>query len=591
MARLLRYCGWLLLVCAAPASAHVYDHMFGNGFEVIADRPATDAEAARFLTQATFGPTAAEIAKVRQLGYSEYLNQQMGLPVTLERPTVEAVINARTIGSQSIGQTQRYNRWFWVATYGTDQVRQRTAWALSQIFVISDQNGAISQDYIPMTEYYDLLARGAFGTYRSLLEDVTYSPTMGKYLSHMHNRKHSTSTEPDENYAREVMQLFSVGLIQRNLDFSPVLQAGQPVPTYDQTTVTETAKVFTGFTYSDAPVGSAPLHNGANFYANPATTEAEYARMACWGSELFPISGSNNGSQFMYHDVGTKVLLAGITLPVNQSCHDDVSGALDNLAGHTNVAPFIARELIQRFVSSNPSPAYIGRVAAKFEDNGLADHERGDLGAVVRAILLDTEARTPPVSATAGKLREPLLRLTAMWRAWGTQAQPLDAYGEVKMVGNVNFLSSFGQRPLSSPTVFNFYEPDYQQPGTFANANLYTPEFQVTNESTVYSFANGMYSFSAQAFVGMTGTVPVDRPLLMLTELTTLAHNGDYQGMVDLADLRMLYGSMSKSTTGQPNMNTYLFNMLDNMSGATDAERAWSLVYLVAISPEFAAQR
>jgi uncharacterized protein (DUF1800 family) len=583
MARLLRLCGWLLLVCAVPASAHVYDHLYGSGFEVVTDLPASDKEAARFLTQATFGPTVAEIAKVRQLGYSEYLAQQMGKPVTLERPTVESVINARSTGGQGIGQTQRYNRWFWVAAYGEDQVRQRMAWALSQIFVISDQNGAISQDYIPMTEYYDILARDAFDRYRVLLGDVTFNPTMGKYLSHFRNRKHSSSTEPDENYAREVMQLFSVGLIQRNSDFSPVLQSGNPIATYDQTTVTETAKVFTGFTYSDAPVGSAPLHNGANFFSGGSTTEAEYAPMACWGSELFPVSGSNNGSQFMYHDVSTKTVLAGIVLPINQSCHDDVNGALDNIAGHMNVAPFIARQLIQRFVTSNPSPQYIARVAAKFEDNGLSDHERGDLGAVLRAILLDTEARTAPASATAGKLREPLLRLTALWRAWGTQPQPADAYGEVKMVGNVNFLTSFGERPLSSATVFNFYEPDYQQPG--ALVNLYAPEFQITNESTVYNYANGMYAFSAQAFVGMTGTVPTDRPLMVLTELSTLAHSGNYQAMVDLANARMLYGSMSAS------MNTYLFSMLDNMSGASDLERAWSLAYIVAISPEYAAQR
>lgn len=459
------------------------------------------------------------------------------------------------------------------------------AWALSQIFVVSDQNSAISNDIIPMSEYADLLGRDAFGSYRALLGDVTFSPTMGKYLSHFHNQKPSASTQPDENYAREVMQLFSVGLIERNLDFSPVLNAGNPVPTYDQTVITHTAKVFTGFTYSDAPI------NPPNFYGGAITAAGSYNPIACWGSELFPLNSNN-----MRHDVtgddGTtntpKTVLGGLTIAPNQSCAQDVGDELDIIAGHGNVAPFISRQLIQRFVTSNPSPTYIQRVASVFEDNGAPEHERGDLGAVIRAVLLDTEARTPPAEPTYGKLREPLLRLTAIWRAWDAQPQAPNAYGEIVMSAGNSFLSTTGQRPLGSPTVFNFYEPDYQQPGPFADQDLYSPELQITNESTTYSTGNIFYNYTRKAYVGMNlppdnQTLPTDRPLLNLSMLTV--DSGNPGAMVDTANARMLCGSMS------PNMRGILVNTLQFMSGASPQEKAWSLVYLIALSPEYAAQR
>jgi uncharacterized protein (DUF1800 family) len=198
---------------------------------------------------------------------------------------------------------------------------------------------------------------------------------------------------------------------------------------------------------------------------------------------------------------------------------------------------------------------------------------------------MDDEARQAPASANFGKLREPVLRLTAMWRAWNAVPQAPTAYGEVKMVGTLNFVTAFGQRPMSSPTVFNFYEPDYQQPGAIADAGLFAPEFQITNESTVYTLSNGLYAFSAGAYVGMSGTVPTDRPLLDLSGLAAKAHSGDYAGMVADANRLMLYGSMPAA------MQTTLQNMLAFMSGATDLEKSWSLVYLVAISPNYAAQR
>jgi len=570
----------LLAALCGSASARVYDHLFANGFDIPADAPANDAQAARFLTQATFGPTTADIARLQAIGYREWMAEQLALPATLERPYVEQTQTARTAAGLAVDQTQRRDRWFWAAAYAPDQLRQRMAWALSQIFVVSDQSSAISQDFVPMAEYYDVLARDAFGAYRTLLGDVTYSPTMGQYLSHFRNQKPGATTQPDENYAREVMQLFSVGLILRNLDFSPMLDgSNQPIPTYDQSVITHTAKVFTGFTYSDAPL-SPP-----NFYGGGVTDAGAYAPMACWGTELFPASDHN-----MRHDItgdnGTtataKTVLGGLTIPPNQTCHQDVAAELDIIAGHNNVAPFIARQLIERFVTSNPSPAYIRRIATVFEDNGAPEHERGDLGAVVQATLLDSEARTVPSDSTYGKLREPLLRLTAMWRAWDAQAQPANAYGEIKMLGTTSFLNAYGQRPLSSPTVFNFYAPDYQQPGPFADANLYSPELQITNESTTYLTGRSLYAFSADAYVGLTPT-PTDRPLLNLIALTS--HVGNPAAMVDEANRRMLYGSMSS------NMRNTLITMLTSLSGANASEQAWSLIYLITLSPEYATQR
>ena len=581
--------GALAAITLAPAvQATVHDHIFGSPFEVITDLPANSAEAARFLTQATFGPVPADITRVMQLGYGEWIEQQLGLSATLSEPTVEAVVNARTAGGQGVGQGQRLNRWFWQATYAPDQLRQRMAFALSQIFVISDQSSAIGGDVVPMAYYQDLLARDAFGIYRTLLADVTFNPTMGKYLSSFHNQKANCSapnvctTNPDENYAREVMQLFSIGLIQLDLDGSPM--GGILTPTYDQSVITHTAKVFTGFTYADAPTG---IPSGQpNFFGGGTTFLGQYSPMACWGSELFALS-SNNMRHDITGDDGTagsnKTVLDGGTIAPNQSCAKDVGDELDIINQHPNVAPFIARQLIQRFVTSNPSPAYIQRVATVFEDNGHGD--RGDLGDVIKAILTDTEARNPPALVNGdayGKLREPLLRLTAMWRAFNAAAPVADQYGEVKMTGGSNFQGSFGQAPLEAPTVFNFYAPDYEQQGALADANLVAPEFEIVNEASTYATGNTFYRFTQGAYQGMTSP-PTDRPLINLASLTVNASNS--AALVATINANMLYGSMSSA------MQTRLTSMVDNLAGASAAEIAWSAIYVTMLSPEYASQR
>jgi uncharacterized protein (DUF1800 family) len=552
-----RLARWCVAICASliftPATqALTHDPLFGSSFESPTDLPASDAEAARFLTQATYGPTVAEIARLRTIGYSEWFRQEFNKPATAARPYMEAVNNARLADGQGgVSHNNRLDRWFHTAATGTDQLRQRAAFALSQILVISDQNGTLGGESIQVSEYWDILARNAFGNYRELLDEVTWNPSMGKYLSHFRNRKASAdgTRQPDENYAREVMQLFTIGLIERNLDFTPILSGGQPIPTYNQSIVTNYAKVFTGFNYNN----STSISNGTN----------TYLRMNCIETE---------------HDTSAKTVVGDVTIPAGQNCPTDVDDGIDLLFAHPNVAPFISRQLIQRFTSSSPSAAYIQRVAQKFVNNGYG--ERGDLSAVVRQVLMDPEARNAPTT-NSGKPREPLLKLTAMWRAWDAQMPAADSYGNVPM-GMTNPSGTFGQRPLGADTVFNFYGPDYQQPGTIANAGLYSPEFQTLDESTLTSMSNSYYTYSWNSYVGMSNP-PSNRPLLNLAPLMALA--GDPDAMVAEANKRMMYGSMSAA------MQDVLRNMLIFMDGASATDKARTVVYVTALSPEYAVQR
>ena len=553
---------WLLTLalCAGavtvqPAHGLLNDRLFDHDFEIPTDLPANDAEAARFLTQATFGPTVADIATLRQIGYSRWIKQQLIMTPTFVRPHMEQVHAAMQAATpqQSVSHNQRLDRWFHTALTAPDQLRQRMAFALSQILVISDQNGTLAGEPIQVSHYWDLLALFGLDSYRNVLQVVTLNPSMGKYLSHFRNRKASAdgSRQPDENYAREVMQLFTIGLVERNLDFSPILISGQPVPTYDQDDISNLARVFTGFNYANATT----IGNGTN----------NHLPMTCIQGE---------------HDVTAKqIFTPAIPIAANQQCLSAVSYVLDVLSLHDNVAPSIARQLIQRFTSSTPSAAYIERVAQKYNNNGYGD--RADLGAVITQILLDPEARNAP-GPNSGKPREPLLKLTAMWRAWNAQVPAADAFGNIPM-GLTNPTGTYGQRPLGADSVFNFYQPDYRQPGVVADANLYSPEFQILNESTITSSGNNLYTNSLNGFVGMNNA-PTNRPLLNLSALT--AYGKNYAGMVDEANRRMLYGSMS------PTMRAALISMAENLDGSnTASQKAASIVYLVALSPEYAIQR
>jgi uncharacterized protein (DUF1800 family) len=541
--------------------------------------PYSDAEAARFLTMATFGPTRQSIAHLRAIGYNAWFAEQIAMPATRQRPQVEALNNYRT-NSRSY-QAQRANVWLATAVTAPDQLRQKMAWELSQIFVSSDMpNAYLGRQAVELAEYQDLLARDGMadtsqavqggavpplGTYERLLSDVTYSTGMGDMLSGRNNLPANPKTGllPDENYAREVMQLFTIGLYLRHQDFSLMLSGGQPIPSYTQTDISTNAKIFTGLNYQGG-FNSKPItlnSDGVTY----SYTSALYSPMVCYEA---------------YHDESVKLLLNGSSTPGgSNSCTTDVAMIIGVLAHHPNTAPFISRQLIQRFTSSNPSPQYIQRVSNVFANNGHGIY--GDLGAVLKAILLDPEARQPSglpfyygFPTHFGKAREPLLKLVAFWRY----------YGAASTAGTYQFnnpQNAYGEAPLAALTVFNFYLPDYMPEGEMSVSGLYGPEFQIMNASTLFSAANDL-SNRASSFVGNPSnnaqTIAVD-----LSGLFALAANPS--ALVAQVNHDLMYGSMS------PAMAARLIMLENSLSTQSVSTRVVSLLDVVLASPEFAIQR
>lgn len=535
--------------------------------------PTSDAEAARFLTMATFGPTPKSIGHLRAIGYAAWFAEQIAMPATSQRPQVEQLSDHLT--NKYFYEAARVNVWMQTAVTAPDQLRQKMAWELSQIFVASDQpNGYLGRQPVELAEYQDLLARDGMadtshavpvgavpllGTFERLLSDVTYATAMGDMLSGRGSLPANPKTGqlPDENYAREVMQLFSIGLVQRHQDFSPILSGGQPIPTYAQADVSTNAKIMTGLNYQGG-FKTKPLTQNAD--GTYGYTSALYAPMVCYEA---------------YHDESAKLLLTGATTAGgSSSCTADVPALVSMLAHHPNTAPFISRQLIERFTSSNPSPQYIQRVANVFSNNGHGVY--GDLGAVLEAILLDPEVHlaTSPARFSAsnfGKAREPLLKLIGFWRYYG-------ASGTFQFNSPEN---AYGQAPLRALTVFNFYLPDYMPAGEMASNGIYGPEFQIINASTLFSSANDLAN-RAGAYAGNPGNgappVTVD-----LSGLFAVATNPAV--LVAQVDHDLLYGSMS------PSMSARLILMEQALSNQPVATRVVSLLQVVLASPEYAIQR
>jgi len=376
--------------------------------ETVADLPPAEqpaaADAARFLTQATFGPTTASIDWVSRHGYPAWIKTQMELTRTPHRAYLDAV-QASLAGTTSTVTQTHFRESFWKqALAGPDQLRQRAAYALSQIFVISFVDSNLASQVRGVTSYYDLLGEHAFGNYRELLEAVAKHPMMGLYLSSLRNQKEDGKGRvADENFAREIMQLFSIGLYELNLDGT--LKGGTPTETYTHDDIKGLAKVFTGWSWYAGP--NAADRTDARFFGGNANPDRDWMPMQAYNK---------------FHSVSEKTFL-GKTIPASSAAdaEGDMQVALDHLFNHPNVGPFFGKLLIQRLVTSNPSPAYVGRVAAAFNDNGQG--VRGDMKAVFKAILLDPEARTyDPTSITYGKLREPVLRLSSMLRAFNARS-------------------------------------------------------------------------------------------------------------------------------------------------------------------------
>ncbi|HET7844183.1 MAG TPA: DUF1800 family protein, partial [Xanthomonadales bacterium] len=587
------------------------DCIFAQGYENEFVLPANDAEAARFLNQATFGARRSDISLVRTAGFEGFLDQQFAAATTLARPQLEARAAQVRLNNQTINQDDRIHLWFNTAVTAPDQVRQKVAYALSQIIVTSDQNDTLNGEPIQMAEWNDIHVRNAFGNYRDLLREASFSPMMGKYLTHLRNRKYEVTprcrpnnqptgtptdcnndttapfvitpdaannapggyqvgnngNEPDENYAREIMQLFSIGLVTRNPDFSIVDDPGNPgnpLPTYDQLMIRTLSRAFTGLAYdctgnqvvegvtiqqncsgarnstpppnpsctgidcrytnlsalffNDPPRARLPNDSGDSSLVHPDF----YKPLVCYpryndtgrdrrnfqfagqtltppvNTTLDPGVAAPAGMQ----DADKQLVLSGTLLQTLQEfrpgeskevapncetttntsqrseciayCENNVRSVADLLFNHPNTAPMVARQLILHLVTSNPSPQYIARVAAVFANNGAG--VRGDLKAVTRAILLDPEARQP-FAGQFGKPREPLMKLVAVWRHFNAIS------ADARRWGPTSPQNAYLQRPHGAPSVFNFYEPDYQQPGAIATAGLYSPEFQIINEN------------------------------------------------------------------------------------------------------------
>ena len=492
----------------------------------------TAEDAARFLNQCTCGATGPLIQKVQQQGFDAFLNEQFGLPASSNLGFID------TVASQPPNSDDTLNAWWTLAITAPDQVRQRLAFALSEILVVSFHHPALDNEPVALSSYIDLLANDAFGNYRTLLQDVTLSPTMGVYLDMLGNdvADPSSGSHPNENYARELMQLFSIGLYKLNIDGSLTLDAdGAPIPTYDQGAVTGLAAVLTGWTYSGA----------TDFYNNTPNYRAPMVN--------FPD----------HHTPESKTILGGVVIPAGQAPQQDLQQALDTIFNHPNIGRFVGRELIQRMVTSNPSPGYLYRVASAFDNNGQG--VRGDLKAVIKAILLDYDARgASKTGQGAGKLKEPALRLTDLYRA--LQASPANG------IYSFYLQDEFGQEPLHSPTVFNFFSPDYVAPGAIALAGLTSPEFQITTETTVVEQANTIYA----------ALFWQDIPLNLLQEEALAA---DPAGLVDHFNYVFMNGAMSNS------MHNVLVNTLGQLPADDPHERVLSALWLILNSPEYVTEK
>ena len=521
--------------------------------------------ASRLLARTTFGADAETIEAVAQQGVEAWLDAQFALPPSRHLPIVERWIAEYGLDPDGDPPSGLYRRFaFWErAMTAPDQLRQRVAYALGQIFVVSDRLDFLAIEPRALASYHDLLLEHAFGNYRDLLRAVTLHPAMGLYLSHVNNARSDPArgTFPDENYAREVMQLFSIGLFELNPDGTPVPgPAGRPVPTYDNGDIQEYAKVFTGLSWGPQPAGEPSLFDAVPGVRGPFGNPRAVLHVPM---EMFDA----------FHEPGEKRLLRGQVLPAGQTGLEDLDDAIDGLAAHPNVGPFLGRRLIQLLVTSNPSPAYVARVAAAFDGDGA--EPRGDLERTLRAVLLDPEALAAPGSGApgAGKLREPFLRYLALHRALGARS----ADGRWAVVGGV-VQALTGQYPLSAPSVFNFYQPDFAPAGPIAEAGLVAPEFQITTDPTIVGVSNlpafALFGdFAADTLPGF-GEVTLD-----LADFEALGDDPD--ALLDRIDRVFTYGTLSDETRA-------IVREAVAPLAADPALAARAALYLVLVSPDYA---
>ena len=510
-------------------------------------------EVNRFLTQAVMGANDSEITALAQSDYNSWLEDQFSKPISEIAPEMAE----RLANDLDVFANHKRHSWWRQFITGDDPLRQRVTFALSQIYVISDQ---ASLNTYGMCTYYDLLSKNAFGNVRQLLTDITLHPTMGMYLSHLKNRKADPSLNrfPDENYAREVMQLFTIGLFELEEDGRRKKDAqGNDIPSYDNEDITNFARVFTGLS-----------HGGDD---KDTTRLADFL----WGSRNFDTPMLVWEDE---HDQEAKPLLNGFTLPSysqdpGRTGLDDINDTLDHLFNHPNTAPFLSRLLIQRLVTSNPSPGYIQRVAKAFADDGTG--VRGNMKAIIKAILLDPEARQESTSVTAGRLREPFIRYARLGRIFNATSP-----NNVFTLNNWGLDSDLGQRWLSAPSVFNFYLPDHQPGGDLADGGLNGPEFQIMNAVTAIKSINYYRrKFDAE---GLTEPWTAEAEKVNFQWDTELALTSDPPALIEHLNNLVAAGQLSERT------QEIITTMVSTVREDRPHQRLRSAMTLIYLSPDFA---
>lgn len=497
-------------------------------------------QAHRLLQQASIGFEESHVNQVMTMGYSEWIDNQMGMPMTRITPEVETVFQLMQANHPANEDPLRRPSWldfnyaWWqVNSTNNDLLRHKVATALSEIFVIS-RNSDVGEYGDGMADYYDMLLQHAFGDYRDLLYDVSLHAMMGHYLSHANNPKSNPEIgqHPDENYAREIMQLFSIGLYELNEDGSRKQANGQDIPTYDNTDIAQLARVFTGLGYYDV---LPHLDDPDNMY-----DDEPFFGMGLWKANvtepmrMYDVEGPTWREPDMHED-GPKSFL-GLTIPTGQSGLEDINDAIDHIAAHDNIAPFIGYRLIQRLVKSNPSPAYIQRVSNAFNSSGR------NLGAMVRAILMDEEARDCSYqdSDLNSKLKEPLFRLTQFSRMVEKE-QPQGYYWNV----NQNFYQDAKQDIFAAPSVFNFFLFDDTPNGPISDQNLVAPEFKIHDSRSSVGYFNSMFRPTRDwGAIMYTWEDWVEEPVRwVIDDLLSLAH--DSEVYINWLDQHILGGQMS----------------------------------------------
>jgi len=515
-------------------------------------------------------------------GYQAWLNQQFAQQPTPQEPFVEQSIiinnppcasgdvtcNSALFLQNSTDEMYVQDAFWQQALAAPDQLRQRVKYALEEIMVVSSTNSAVQNMPRGEASYYDLLGNDAFGNFRTLLNDVSLNPMMGNFLSMLGNDKGNATTDPDENYAREVMQLFTIGLYQLNGDGTQQLDAsGNPIPTYSNTDVMGLAAVFTGFSWN-IPGNTGTAWSNCCLYVGQG-----------FGEDILPMQSFPS-----HHSTEEKDFL-GVTIPAsgNPDPASDLKIALDTLFNHPNLPPFFSKQLIQHLVNSNPSPAYVNRVASVFQNDGTG--VRGNMQAVITAILLDPEARdsvTDFANPQYGKVREPLLRYTEWARAFTAQSRT----GSYGIGSTADPIWGLGQMTLQSPTVFNWFAPGYVPPGTSIEAeNLVAPEMEITNVSTVVGYLNYL-----QNSIGGSAT---NGPDIFSNYGTEIGLAATPSQLVDRMNLLLMAGEMDSTLQSQIVSAVSAIPIPSGDQNAINAAltaRVQTAIYLTMASPAFCAQ-